>query len=247
MARRVDLNADLGEGCGDDRALLRIVTSANICAGLHAGSPAIMAQTMAAARDAGVGIGVHPGFDDRANFGRTRMALSTFDLTALIGYQVGAAKAVAEGLGTKLDHLKLHGALANMASEDAALAKVCFEAALAVDPGLKLVVLAATRQQEAAEALGALWAGEIFADRAYEPDATLVDRSRPGAVIHDSALAARRILAMLEADAIIAEDGTRIAARIDTICLHGDTPEALGMARDIREALHGAGITLAQL
>ena len=134
-----------------------------------------------------------------------------------------------------------------MASEDAALAKVCFEAALAVDPGLKLVVLAATRQQEAAEALGALWAGEIFADRAYEPDATLVDRSRPGAVIHDSALAARRILAMLEADAIIAEDGTRIAARIDTICLHGDTPEALGMARDLREALHGAGITLAQL
>ncbi|PCD75792.1 LamB/YcsF family protein [Pseudothioclava arenosa] len=246
MARRVDLNADLGEGCGQDAPLAQIITSANVACGLHAGSPAEMARTMRLAQAAGLAIGAHPGFDDRANFGRTRMALGADDLRDLIRYQIGAAKAVAEGLGLGLAHLKLHGALANMAAEDADLAKTCFEAALAVDPNLRLMVIAATQQETAARALGAPWIGEIFADRAYEDDGRLVDRAKPGAVLHDAEAAARRILQMLDEGAIIAASGARLPARIDTICLHGDTPEAVEMARAIRTRLEAAGVTLAR-
>ncbi|MEZ5685851.1 MAG: 5-oxoprolinase subunit PxpA [Paracoccaceae bacterium] len=246
MARRVDLNADLGEGCGQDARLAQIITSANVACGLHAGSPAEMARTMRLAQAAGLAIGAHPGFDDRANFGRTRMALGAEDLRDLIRYQIGAAKAVAEGLGLGLAHLKLHGALANMAAEDADLAKTCFEAALAAAPNLRLMVIAATQQEAAARALGAPWIGEIFADRAYEDDGRLVDRAKPGAVLHDAEAAARRILQMLDEGAIIAASGARLPARIDTICLHGDTPEAVEMARAIRARLEAAGITLAR-
>ena len=244
---RLDLNADMGEGCGDDAALLGVVTSANIACGLHAGSAAVMAATMRAAQAAGVGIGAHPGFDDRVNFGRTRMRLAPDDLRALIIYQMGAAQAVAGAQGARLAHLKLHGALANMASEDQALAECCYRAALEVVPDLRIMVLAATAQQRAAQALGADWAGEIFADRAYNADATLVDRRLPGAVLHDPEQAAARILRMLEAGAILPEAGDPLPARIDTICLHGDTPEALGMARALRRSLAAAGITLAPL
>ena len=133
-----------------------------------------------------------------------------------------------------------------MCSEDAALARTCYEAALRVDPDIILMVLAETAQQAVVEALGANWAGEIFADRAYEDDATLVDRSKPGAVLHEADVAAERILNMLREDAIIAESGKRIPAKIDTICLHGDTPEAVEMARALREKLSAAGVTLAQ-
>lgn len=244
---KLDLNADLGEGCGDDAALMQVITSANICCGLHAGGPVLMAQSMAAAARAGVGIGAHPGFDDRANFGRTRQHLGTDDLTALIAYQTGAAQAVARAQGLRLRHFKLHGALANMASEDADLARACYRAARAVVPDLVLMVLAATAQEQAARKIGGDWAGEIFADRAYNDDATLVDRALPGAVLHDPHAAAARILEMLRAGAIIAGSGHRIPARIDTVCLHGDTPEALAMARALRAALQGAGVTLAAL
>lgn len=245
MARRVDLNADLGEGCGQDARLAQIITSANVACGLHAGSPAEMARTMRLAQAAGLAIGAHPGFDDRANFGRSRLRLGADALRDLIRYQLGAAKAVAEGLGLGLAHLKLHGALANMAAEDAELAKTCFAAALEVDPGLRLMVIAATQQEAAARALDAPWIGEIFADRAYEDDGRLVDRAKPGAVLHDAEAAAERILTMLEGGAIIAASGARLPARIDTICLHGDTPEAVAMARAIRARLEAAGVTLA--
>lgn len=243
----LDLNADMGEACGDDAALLRVVTSANVCCGLHAGSVAETARVMRLAGAAGVGIGAHPGFDDRANFGRTRQGLSTQEITDLIAYQTGAARAVAQASGLRLRHFKLHGALSNMASEDEALARTCYAAALAVAPELRIMVLAATAQQAAAEALGAAWAGEIFADRAYEDDATLVDRRKPGAVLHDAGDAAARILAMLKAGAIIAESGRRIPARIDTVCLHGDTPEAVTMAQALRARLSAAGVAIAPL
>ena len=246
MARRVDLNADLGEGCGQDAALAEVITSANVACGLHAGNPAEMAATMRLARNAGLAIGAHPGFDDRAEFGRRRMALSADALRDLIRYQIGAAQAVARGLGLELAHLKLHGALANMAAEDAELAQICFHAALEIAPAMRLMVIAATAQERAARALGAPWLGEIFADRAYEDDGRLVDRARPGAVLHDPGAAAARILAMLEESAIIAASGARLPARIDTICLHGDTPEALAMAVEIRARLRAAGVTLAR-
>ncbi len=242
--RQVDLNADMGEGVGDDAALLDIVTSANVACGFHAGGPDEMAQTMARAAENGVRIGAHPGFDDKAGFGRHRMDVPPESLANQIRYQVSAAQGMARALDTRLHHLKLHGALANMASEDAELARLCYDAALSVAPDLSVMVLAATAQQMAAEALGIPWLGEIFADRAYNDDATLVDRSRPGAVIHDSELAGQRVAAMLREGAILTASGGRIDTRIDTICLHGDTPAAVGIARAVRSALKDEGFAL---
>lgn len=243
---RVDLNADLGEGAGADAALCTVITSANICCGLHAGSAQETARVMRIAAARGVGLGAHPGFDDRAHFGRTRIALDETAITDLIAYQTGAAMALARANGLELRHFKLHGALANMAAENAALAEACFRAALQVAPDLRLMVPAATAQQAAAKTLDAPWAGEIYADRAYNPDATLVDRAKPGAVIEEAATAAARILEMLRARAIIATNGHRTPARIDTICLHGDSLDALKMARSLRAHLEAAGVVLAR-
>ena len=163
---KLDLNSDMGEGAGADAPLLEVVTSANICCGLHAGGALEMARVMALAAAKGVGIGVHPGFDDRAHFGRSRMRLSAPELVDLIAWQTGAMAAVAQAKGLKLRHFKLHGALSNMASEDADLARTCYAAARSVVPDLTLMVLSATAQEQAARDLGADWAGEIFADRA---------------------------------------------------------------------------------
>ena len=247
MTATVDLNADMGESfgpwvMGNDAALLEIVTSANIACGFHAGDPDVMARTMRMATERGVGIGAHPGFADLQGFGRNRMTLSEHSLANMIQYQIGAAQAVAQANGASLHHLKLHGAMANMASENKDMALACYRAALAVSPEIVIMVLAGTAQQAAVEQLGCKAACEIFADRAYNDDATLVDRSQPGAVIHDPGLASRRIVDMVRARAIITESGKHIPARIDTICLHGDGPEALGIAKSTRAALETAGI-----
>ncbi|WP_416916047.1 MAG: LamB/YcsF family protein [Roseicyclus sp.] len=249
MQASVDLNADMGESfgpwrMGDDAALLGIVTSANIACGFHAGDPDVMAGAMAEAVAKGVGIGAHPGFADLQGFGRRRIDMDRRSLGHAVAYQLGAARGMAQAAGGQVRHLKLHGALANMASEDVGLARACYEAALAVDPEIIVMVLAGTAQEVAARDLGARIACEIFADRAYEDDGRLVDRRKPGAVIHDGALAANRILRMLEDGAIIAESGKRLPTRIDTICLHGDGAEAVKLARDLRAALEGAGVRL---
>ena len=250
MVMKVDLNSDMGEGfgpwrMGDDAALLDVITSANIACGFHAGDPDVMAETMRLAAKNGVGIGAHPGFADLKGFGRRRLNIGADELGNMIAYQLGAAEGVAKSVGANIRHFKLHGALANMCAEDATLAKTCYSAALRVNPEIILMVLAETAQQVVVQELGANWAGEIFADRAYEDDATLVDRSKAGAVLHDADMAAERILNMLREDAIIAESGKRIPAKIDTICLHGDTPEAVEMARALRTKLSAAGVTLA--
>ncbi|HBR37519.1 MAG TPA: LamB/YcsF family protein, partial [Sulfitobacter pontiacus] len=192
----------------------------------------------------GVGIGAHPGFMDLAGFGRNRMSVPRGTLQNQVRYQVAASVGMARSLGTSVRHLKLHGALANMASEDEMLARDLYEAALSVAPDLIVMVLAATAQQDAAQSLGCKWAGEIFADRAYNDDATLVDRSKPGAVIHDAALAGERMVKMVKAGAILTEGGQTIPAAIDTICLHGDTPEAVDIARAVKSSLQEAGIAL---
>ncbi|PLX37898.1 MAG: hypothetical protein C0606_06475 [Hyphomicrobiales bacterium] len=251
MIKSVDLNADMGESfgpwvMGDDLALLDIVTSANIACGLHAGDPDVMAKTIQVANNRGVGIGAHPGFADLQGFGRQRISLPGESLGNLIRYQVGAAEGMARSVGADLRHLKLHGALANMASEDKALALTCYRAALSVAPGLIVMVLAGTAQEAAARELGCAAACEIFADRAYNDDATLVHRSQPGAVIHDANRAAARMVEMIHAGAIITESGKHIPTRIDTICLHGDTPEAVEIARSTRKALEEAGNTVGQ-
>lgn len=251
MAQTVDLNADMGESygpwkMGDDIALLDIVTSANVACGFHAGDWDVMAATMKAAVEKGVGIGAHPGFPDLHGFGRQRMKIAPASLQNLVRYQVGAAQAMARAAGGEVRHLKLHGALANMSSEDEAMARACYEAALDVAPEIIIMVLAGTAQQRAASALGCKTACEIFADRAYNDDATLVDRSLPGAVIHDPEQAGERMARMVREGAILTESGKRIETRIDTICLHGDTPTAVRIAAEVRRALQDSGVTLAK-
>lgn len=250
MPIHVDLNADMGESYGPwvmgrDADILKVVTSANVACGFHAGDPTTMAQTIRTASANGVGIGAHPGFPDLVGFGRRRMQMATTDLQNAIRYQFGAIQGMARSCGATVRHFKLHGALANMCAEDEAMARACYEAALSVDPEVIIFVLASTAQERAVTALGARYAGEIFADRAYNDDATLVDRSQPGAVIHDAGHAAARMVAMVQAGAIIAESGKHIPARIDTICLHGDNDTALQIARSVRQGLEDAGVMLA--
>ncbi len=249
MPRSIDLNADMGEGfgpwpMGNDAELLRIVSSANIACGFHAGDPTTMAKTIGTAKAKDVGIGAHPGFPDLQGFGRRRMDMTAEDLANAIRYQFGAIKGLATAAGASVRHFKLHGALANMCSEDETLARTAYKAALSVDPNVILFVLAETAQQTAAEALGARFAGEIFADRAYNDDATLRDRKLPGAVIHDPDVAAKRVVEMVKAGAIIAESGKKIPTRVDTICLHGDTSTALDIAGTIRKALTAENIEI---
>ncbi|TMM52734.1 LamB/YcsF family protein [Sulfitobacter sabulilitoris] len=246
---RVDLNADMGESfgpwvMGDDAALLKTVTSANIACGGHAGDPDVMAATMRMATDNDVGIGAHPGFTDLQGFGRLRMQVPRGMLQNQVRYQVAASVGMARAVGAHVRHLKLHGALANMASEDELLARDCYDAALSVAPDLIVMVLSGTAQEQAVRALGCTWAGEIFADRAYNDDATLVDRSKPGAVIHDPVIAGKRMVEMVQAGAIITESGKRIDTPVDTICLHGDTPTAVQIAQSVRKSLEDAGITV---
>ncbi|SDJ77865.1 LamB/YcsF family protein [Aliiruegeria lutimaris] len=252
MNRRIDLNADMGEGygrwsIGNDAALLEHITSANIACGLHAGDPDVMASTMAAALEKGVNLGAHPGFPDIQGFGRRRMTLPEASLRNMIRYQLGAADAMARAAGGRLQHFKLHGALSNMASEDTALARACYETALDFDPDLTILILPLTAMEEAMEALGGEWAGEIFADRAYNEDATLVDRSQPGAMIHDGAQAAANMAAMVREQAIICASGKHLPCRVDTICVHGDTPESLEIARTVRAGLEADGHEVAPL
>jgi len=247
---QVDLNADMGESfgpwkMGDDAALLETVTSANIACGGHAGDPDVMAKTMGIALSKGVGIGSHPGFVDMQGFGRRRITMPLSSLQNSIRVQVGATLGMANALGATVRHVKLHGALGNMTSEDEAMAHGCYQAALSAHPDAILMVLAATAQERAARSLGARFACEIFADRAYNDDATLVDRSLPGAVIHDAELAGQRMVDMVKAQAIITESGKRIETPIDSICCHGDTPEAVEIAASVRRALEAAGIRVA--
>ncbi len=247
----VDLNADMGESfgpwtMGDDESLLKIITSANIACGFHAGDPDVMAQTMTLAAENGVGIGAHPGFPDLQGFGRRNMKVPHDSLRNLVRYQLGAAIGMAKAVGTEVRHLKLHGALANMCSADIGMARACYQGALDVDPDIIVMVLAVTKQEEAARELGCKWVGEIFADRAYNDDGTLVDRSLPGAVIHDPELAGPRILNMVREGAIITESGKRLETSIDTICLHGDGPTAVEIARSVRKNLIAGGVEVAK-
>jgi len=249
MTQSIDLNADMGESfgpwvMGNDSALLDIVSSANIACGFHAGDADTMAQTMALAMQKDVGIGAHPEFADLQGFGRRRIQLSDRELANLVTYQLGAAQAMATRAGGHVRHLKLHGALSNMASEDAHMARVCYQAALDIDPDLIIMVLSGTVMEQVAQDLGCRYAGEIFADRAYNDDATLVTRGTPGAMITDPEFAAQRILNMLDKGGIIANSGHVIPCRIDTICLHGDGPSAVPMARDLRAALERSGYNI---
>ena len=245
----IDLNADMGESFGswvkgNDEALLDVISSANIACGFHAGDPDVMAKTIKLAKKRGVGIGAHPGFDDLVGFGRRRLNIPIGTIQNQIIYQIGAIKAMAKAEGTTITHVKLHGALSNMCSENYELAKACYEAVISVASEVPIMALVKTKQQEAVEKLKAKWVGEIFADRSYNDDATLVDRSIPGAIISDPITAGARVANMVSRGAIITKTGKEIKTKIDTICLHGDTPEAVNIARAIKDALEKSDINI---
>ena len=252
MSLTIDLNSDMGEGfgrwqLGSDDALLDIVTSANVACGFHAGDPDVMASTMASAVDRGVGIGAHPGFADLQGFGRRRIEMPGESLANLIRYEVGAAAVMARAAGGTLRHVKLHGALSNMAAEDAALARLCFEAALSAVPGVALLIMPLTAMETAAREIGAEWIAEIYADRSYAEDGTLAPRGRPGAVIEDPEAAADHVAAMVGAGAILTTGGRWLPCPIRSVCVHGDTPGSLVIARAVRARLEAEGVILARL
>ncbi|MDG4889802.1 5-oxoprolinase subunit PxpA [Mesorhizobium sp. WSM4887] len=249
--RTIDINCDMGEGfgvykLGDDEAMMSIVTSANIACGFHAGDPLVMHRTLAAAAANGVNAGAHPSFLDLWGFGRRRILdESPEDIAKQITYQIGALGALAASQGIKLAHVKTHGSLGNMAAEDPALAAAITRAIAALDSNLSFIVMPAMATEKAAINAGVKPIREIYADRAYADTGNLLSRKLAGAVIHDPDLAADRVLRMIEAEAVICESGKRIPGRIDSVCVHGDSPDAVSMAGRLRERLEQAGYTVA--
>lgn len=240
----VDLNADLGEGAPDDADLLALVSSANIACGWHAGDARLMQRTVAAALDRGVALGAHPSYPDRENFGRREMQLSPDDVRADLIYQIGALDALVKAQGGRLHHVKPHGALYNQAARDPALADAIATAVLDVDPSLALYGLAGSELPRAAERAGLRAVAEVFADRGYRADGSLVPRSQPGAFVDDVDAAVARTLRMVRDGTVQAVTGETVPLRADTICLHGDGPHALAFARAIHAALTQAGVQL---
>lgn len=244
---RVDLNADVGESfgvyaLGHDPALMPAITSANVACGFHAGDPGVMRATVALAREHGIAVGAHPSFPDLVGFGRREMHASPREVEDLVAYQIGALAAIAGAQGVRLQHVKPHGALYNMAARDEVLADAIACATAAVDRSLILFALSGSELVAAAARHGLQAASEVFADRAYRADGSLVPRSVPGAMILGPSLVARRAVGMVLERSVVATDGSRLQLDVDTICVHGDTPGAAELARHLRIALATAGI-----
>jgi UPF0271 protein len=247
MTKTIDLNCDMGESfgawtMGQDDAVLAHVSSANIACGFHAGDPATMRRTVAAAVARGVAIGAHPSLPDLAGFGRREMRVTPDETYAMTLYQIGALAAIARAAGSRLHHVKPHGALYNMAAKDRALADAIASAVRDFDDTLILVGLANSELPRAGEAAGLAVAHEAFADRRYEADGSLMARSRSGAVIHDVDAAVGQAVAIATRGEIGA-----LRVRADTICVHGDRADAATFARRLREALDAAGVAVAKL
>lgn len=245
MELSIDLNADLGEGAGHDNELLALVSSANIACGLHAGSAAMMRESVLAAKQRGVAVGAHPGFHDRENFGRRELSLPPHEIYSLVLYQLGAFQSIAHGFGVRPQHVKPHGALYNMAAREEQIADAIVCAVRAVDPRLILFAPGASALSRAAESNELHVAHEVFADRNYMADGSLVPRDRRDALLHDPEEAANRVYTILRNNTVHAIDGSEVHVEADTICVHGDTPGAVEFARELRLALHQMGIVVA--
>jgi UPF0271 protein len=248
--KKVDLNADVGEGfgryqCGDDETMLAIVTSANVACGAHAGDPETMATTFRIAKQRGVAVGAHPGFPDLWGFGRRRIPFTVGEIERLVAYQIGAAQGLAIYSGHRISYVKPHGALANIAEVDGDVAAALARAVHAVDPALIFLGPARSAQLRAAEAFHLSSVAEIYADRGYSEDGTLAPRGKPGALIEDPQAAAARVLEMVQTGAIITASGQPLPTAIGSICVHGDSPNAVQTAKCVRAALENAGIDVA--
>lgn len=246
----IDLNADLGEGygpweMGDDEALMAVVTSVNIACGGHAGDPSTMATTVELALRNGLGVGAHPAFPDREGFGRRVIPMSTSEIERHVASQVGALCGIAALHDVAVTHVKAHGALANLASAEAEVADAVARATRAVDTSLVLLAIAGTELEHAARRADLRVAREGFADRTYLPDGRLAPRGTPGAVVEDAELGASRAVAMASGRGLPLLEGGWLEQEVDSVCVHGDSPGAVRMARATRAALEEAGFTLA--
>ena len=252
MATQVNLNADMGEGfgaydIGDDEALLKIVRSASIACGFHAGDPLTMHRVVRRAKEEGVSIGAHPGFNDLWGFGRRGIDMKPDQLEYLVAYQIGALQAMAAYAGERVTHVKPHGALNNMAAVNAEYAMAIGRALSTVDRDLIYVALSGSEMETAGRKLGLRVAREGFCDRLYDDDGNLTSRSIPGSVIKDPAAATKRVVDMVRNGEIISRNGKRIARTIDTLCVHGDEPTAIALARAVRTGLETAGVEIVPL
>lgn len=249
---RIDMNSDLGESfgsyvMGDDAALLQSVSSANVACGFHAGDPQVMHRTVALCKEANVAVGAHVSFPDLQGFGRRSMACSSDEIYTDCLYQIGALQAFCLARGLALQHVKPHGALYNQAAKDQSIANAIAAAARDAGRGIILVGLPGSESERAALAAGVPFAAEGFADRAYMRDGSLMPRSQPGAVIHDTSRITQRVVQMVRRGTVVAEDGTEIEFRPATLCVHGDTSGAVAITEAIRRALETVGVVISPL
>jgi UPF0271 protein len=241
----LDFNCDLGEGCGSDVDIVPLISSASIACGAHAGDEATMRATIRLCRDHGVAIGAHPSFEDREHFGRRELALDRDEIARLVQSQLARLAAIATGEGVRMAHVKPHGALYNLAARDRGVADAIARAIVAFDSSLMLYGLSGSQLTIAGEAAGLCVVHEVFAERAYDADGTLAPRGTPGAVIDDLDTALAQVRTLLRDGVVVARDGSRVPLRADTLCLHGDRPDAADFARALRKALDADGIAVA--
>ena len=252
MAFKVDLNCDLGESFGNykiggDDKIIPLISSTNVACGFHAGDPVVMKKTIETAKKNNIGIGAHPGFLDLMGFGRREMKISIDEAKAYVLYQLGALGAFCKSEGVKLQHVKPHGALYNMAAKDYKLSRAICEAVAEFDNSLIILGLSGSETLKAAKDLGLKYASEVFADRAYEEDGSLVARSKEGAMIHDENEAIERVIKMIKEQKVISITRKEIPIKADSICVHGDGEKALLFVRRIREKLENEGIIVQKL
>jgi UPF0271 protein len=252
MTYRINLNSDLGEAfgawpMGDDPAMLEVVASANIACGFHAGDPSVMMRTVRTALAKGVSLGAHPSYPDLQGFGRRAMAMSLAEVEAMVAYQIGALAGIAAACGGRVTHVKPHGALNNQAAVDHDMALAVARAIKGVDGRLIFLAPAGSQMAKASRALGLPTAEEVFADRNYDDDGNLVARSKPNAMIHDSAEAATNVLRMIKDGVIRSVSGKDVPCQVHSVCVHGDEPSAVAMARDLRATLEANGVTIVGL
>lgn len=252
MSKTVNINADLGESfghytIGNDAELLKIVDSANVACGMHGGDPTVMTTTVRLAAENGVSIGAHPGFNDLWGFGRREIRMQISDIEYLVSYQIGALIGIATAQGAQVTHVKPHGVLHSMASADSAIAGAIARGTKAVDPNLIMVGLYGHHVHRQAEAIGLRVAKEAYVDRNYEDDGSLTPRSRNDAMIRDPIDAAEHVVRMITEGAVRSRTGRAVPVEVHTLCVHGDEPTAIAVARTVRTALERAGVRLASL
>lgn len=248
----INMNADMGESygrfkVGNDEGLMQIIKSASIACGFHAGDPTVMAAAVRLAKDNGVSIGAHPGFNDLWGFGRRQIKMNARDLEYMIAYQIGALQGIAAGVGERVTHVKPHGALNNMAHHDEEIALAIARGIKSVDRDIIFVANACSKMVDAGRKMGLRVAEEAYVDRTYDDSGTMTSRQQGDAMIHDAATAIRQVLSFIEEGALISKSGKRIKTRIHTFCTHGDEPTGVAVAGAVRKALDERGIKVVPL